>query len=165
MSVRSADPRLLHLVVRPIRQAQPSAYQSPDPPRCSKTASRPPTSAVHAGLGANQWHNPTVFVDPAVVYEERLAAHRSAHARLERLDARFAHARLGVFALTIMTGLVAWRAAVTRGFCSHPGTRFRDEHHPYAADLDLFGAGSVFEFERVLRVASGKARELDTLSC
>lgn len=26
-----------------------------------------------------------------------------------------------------------------------PGTRFVDDHHPYASDLDLFGSGSLFE--------------------
>jgi hypothetical protein len=140
-------------------------------------------------------------VDPAAVYHERLAEHRSAHARLERLDARFAYARLGVFALAIATGFIAWRAAVTpwillapgaaflvlmvrhdrtirardagaraiayyeRGLSriedrwigtGEPGTRFHDEHHPYAVDLDLFGAGSVFELLSTARTRDGE---------
>ena len=139
--------------------------------------------------------------DPAAVYQDRLAAHRSAHARLQRLDALFGHARLGVFALAIATGLIAWLAAVTpwillapgaaflvlvvrhdrtiqardaaaraiayyeRGLAriedrwigtGEPGTRFVDEHHAYSVDLDLFGAGSVFELLSTARTRDGE---------
>jgi hypothetical protein len=142
-----------------------------------------------------------VSANPAAVYQDRLAAHRSAHARLERLDARFAHARLGVFAVAIAAGFIAWRAAVTpwvllapgaaflalmmrhertirardaaaraiayyeRGLAriedrwigtGEPGARFRDEHHPYAEDLDLFGAASVFELLSTARTRDGE---------
>ena len=38
-----------------------------------------------------------------------------------------------------------------------PGTRFLDEEHPYAADLDLFGVGSVFERLCSARTSSGEA--------
>jgi hypothetical protein len=143
-----------------------------------------------------------VSSDPAAVYHDRLAAHRSAHARLERLDAQFAHARLGMFALAIATGLIAWLAAITpwiliapaaaflvlvvrhdrtirardtaaraiawyeRGLAriedrwigtGEPGTRFRDEHHPYAVDLDLVGPGSMFELLSTARTRDGEA--------
>jgi hypothetical protein len=37
-----------------------------------------------------------------------------------------------------------------------PGTRFRDEHHPYAFDLDLFGSGSVFELLSTARTRDGE---------
>ncbi len=37
------------------------------------------------------------------------------------------------------------------------GTRFLDEEHPYAADLDLFGVGSLFERLCMARTASGEA--------
>jgi hypothetical protein len=36
------------------------------------------------------------------------------------------------------------------------GARWRDEHHPYAADLDLFGRGSLFEFLCEARTAAGE---------
>jgi hypothetical protein len=143
-----------------------------------------------------------VSADPAAVYQDRLATLRSAHARLERLDARFAYGRLGVFALAIAAGFIVWFAAVTpwvllapgalflvlmvrhdrtirardaaaraiayyeRGLAriedrwigtGEPGTRFRDEHHPYAEDLDLFGAGSVFELLSTARTRDGEA--------
>ena len=39
----------------------------------------------------------------------------------------------------------------------NPGTRFLDEEHPYAADLDLFGVGSLFERLCMARTASGEA--------
>jgi hypothetical protein len=41
-----------------------------------------------------------------------------------------------------------------------PGTRFLDEKHPYAADLDLFGAGSLFELLCTARTKAGE----DTLA-
>lgn len=139
--------------------------------------------------------------DPATIYQDRLAEHRSAHARLERLHAWLAHARLGVFAMAIATGLIAWGAAVTpwillapataflvlvtrhdgvirardaaarsiayyeRGVAriedrwigtGEPGTRFRDADHPYADDLDLFGAGSLFELLSTARTRDGE---------
>jgi len=39
-----------------------------------------------------------------------------------------------------------------------PGERFRDPHHPYAEDLDLFGEGSLFELLCTARTAAGEAR-------
>ena len=41
-----------------------------------------------------------------------------------------------------------------------PGERFRDDHHPYAADLDLFGRGSLFELLSIARTRAGE----DTLA-
>ncbi len=41
-----------------------------------------------------------------------------------------------------------------------PGTRFRDEQHPYAEDLDLFGTGSLFERLSTARTRDGE----DTLA-
>jgi hypothetical protein len=37
-----------------------------------------------------------------------------------------------------------------------PGTRFRDEEHPYASDLDLFGPGSLFELLSTARTRDGE---------
>ena len=37
-----------------------------------------------------------------------------------------------------------------------PGTEFFDSHHPYAADLDLFGRGSLFELLSIARTRSGE---------
>jgi hypothetical protein len=41
-----------------------------------------------------------------------------------------------------------------------PGDRFRDENHPYAADLDLFGVGSLFELLCTAKTRTGE----DTLA-
>ena len=38
------------------------------------------------------------------------------------------------------------------------GGRFRDDHHPYASDLDLFGHGSLFELLCQAATASGEAK-------
>ncbi len=37
-----------------------------------------------------------------------------------------------------------------------PGTQFLDESHPYAADLDLFGVGSLFELLCTARTSTGE---------
>jgi hypothetical protein len=37
-----------------------------------------------------------------------------------------------------------------------PGERFRDPHHPYAGDLDLFGRGSLFELLCAARTRAGE---------
>jgi hypothetical protein len=41
-----------------------------------------------------------------------------------------------------------------------PGTRFLDDNHPYAADIDLFGVGSLFELLCTARTRTGE----DTLA-
>ncbi len=38
-----------------------------------------------------------------------------------------------------------------------PGDRFRDDSHPYANDLDLFGRGSLFELLSLARTRTGEA--------
>lgn len=38
-----------------------------------------------------------------------------------------------------------------------PGDRFRDDHHVYANDLDLFGRGSLFELLSVARTRTGES--------
>jgi hypothetical protein len=38
-----------------------------------------------------------------------------------------------------------------------PGERFRDDHHVYANDLDLFGRGSLFELLSLARTRTGEA--------
>jgi len=37
-----------------------------------------------------------------------------------------------------------------------PGTEFLDSHHPYAADLDMFGAGSLFELLNAAHTQTGR---------
>ena len=40
----------------------------------------------------------------------------------------------------------------------NPGDQYRDPHHPYAEDLDVFGAGSLFELLATTRTATGSDR-------
>ena len=144
---------------------------------------------------------PAVLEEPAVVYNDRLAAHRSVVERLEQLDARFAYARLGVVIAALAAAFLIWRTAIPpwillvlaatflvlmaghdrtirarraagraigyyeRGLAriedrwigtGEPGSHFLDEHHPYAADLNLFGAGSLFELLSTARTNVGE---------
>jgi hypothetical protein len=43
------------------------------------------------------------------------------------------------------------------------GERFLDPHHPYAADLDIFGKGSLFELLSTARTRGGEAKLADWL--
>jgi hypothetical protein len=63
------------------------------------------------------------------------------------------------------------RAAAAAAFCERglarlrhewqgkgdAGSDFAEEHHPFAADLDLFGSGSLFELMSIAATASGRA--------
>lgn len=63
------------------------------------------------------------------------------------------------------------RAAAAAAFCERglarlrhewqgkgdAGSDFTEEHHPFAADLDLFGSGSLFELMSIAATASGRA--------
>jgi hypothetical protein len=44
-----------------------------------------------------------------------------------------------------------------------PGERFRDDHHLYANDLDLFGSGSLFELLSIARTRAGEEALADWL--
>jgi hypothetical protein len=80
----------------------------------------------------------------------------------------------------VFLGLVVWhdrvlrekeRAAAAIAFYEHglariedrwagmgsPGEAFHDDHHPYEADLDLFGRGSLFELLSLARTQAGEA--------
>jgi len=46
-----------------------------------------------------------------------------------------------------------------------PGERFRDDHHPYANDLDLFGRGSLFELLSTARTRAGEEALAVWLKC
>ena len=80
----------------------------------------------------------TLFI-LAVMYHSRV---RRAHARAERAAA---HYRAGIARIEDR-----WSG---RG---NPGTRFDDPHHVYAADLDLFGPGNLFELLSIARTRMGE---------
>ena len=142
-------------------------------------------------------------IPPLDEYRQRRAARADEHARLARLDARLAYARLGtVGAIAICSwlifqfGVTAWllavpllafallaawhdrviraanRAARAIDFYDHgiarledrwqnlgePGTRFLTEDHLYVRDLDIFGAGSLFQLLSLARTQLGEER-------
>jgi hypothetical protein len=86
------------------------------------------------------WIAPLALFILAVIYHSRV---RSAHARAERAAV---HYRAGI-------------ARIEDRWSGHgsPGTRFDDPHHVYAADLDLFGPGNLFELLSVARTRMGES--------
>src|SRR4051812_787899 len=138
---------------------------------------------------------------PGDDYRARLEQRRASHSALTALDARYAAARLTVFLVTALMGVLWWRgiapawplAVPLVAFClliqrhdrvirgrdaaaraiafyerglariedrwsgtGEPGDRFRDDHHLYANDLDLFGRGSLFELLSLARTRAGE---------
>jgi MutS-like protein len=85
------------------------------------------------------WVAPLLLFIAAVVYHSRV---RRARARAERAAA---HYRDGSARIEDR-----WSG---RG---NPGTRFDDPHHVYAADLDLFGPGNLFELLSIARTRMGE---------
>jgi hypothetical protein len=85
------------------------------------------------------WVVPLVLFVLAVLYHSRV---RRAHGRAERAAA---HYRAGI-------------ARIEDQWSGHgnPGTRFDDPHHVYAADLDLFGTGNLFELLSIARTRMGE---------
>jgi hypothetical protein len=96
-------------------------------------SSRPATSFDY------WWIAPLALFVLAVIYHSRV---RRAHARAERAAA---HYRAGIARIEDR-----WSG---RG---NPGTRFDDPHHVYAADLDLFGPGNLFELLSIARTRMGE---------
>ncbi len=78
-----------------------------------------------------------------------LFIHENIHRALNRAGRAVAYYRFG---LARLDG--RWR-----GF-GQQGERFKEDHHPYAADLDLFGHGSLFELLCTARTRAGE----DTLA-
>ena len=85
------------------------------------------------------WVLPAVLFLAAVIYHSRV---RRAHARAERAAA---HYRAGMARIEDR-----WSGQ------GNPGTRFDDPHHVYAADLDLFGPGNLFELLSIARTRMGE---------
>jgi hypothetical protein len=90
-------------------------------------------------LGDYWWLVPVVLFLAAVIYHSRV---RRARASAERAAA---HYRAGI-------------ARIEDRWSGHgnPGTRFDDPHHVYAADLDLFGPGNLFELLSSARTRMGE---------
>lgn len=98
--------------------------------------------AIWAAARADLWWGVPVAVAAAfvalVLVDHAVAQRRTQHARLADYYAR-GLARLGF----------DWTAG-------NPGHRHRDDDHPYASDLDLFGDGSLFQFLSQARTQAGE---------
>ncbi len=135
--------------------------------------------------------------DPRATYEERLATHRAAAAKLRAIERSVSIGRIVFFIAIVLVAVLhfsGWiaipivafialivahdrfirrrrraEAAATfgergiervngtwqgKGF---DGSSFATEHHPFAADLDIFGKGSLYELLCIATTAAGRA--------
>jgi hypothetical protein len=90
-------------------------------------------------LGDYWWLLPVGLFIVAVIYHSRV---RRARASADRAAA---HYRAGIARIEDR-----WSGQ------GNPGTRFDDPHHVYAADLDLFGPGNLFELLSIARTRMGE---------
>jgi len=89
--------------------------------------------------GSYWWLVPTTLFLIAVLYHSRV---RRARARAQRAAA---HYQAGLARIEDR-----WSGQ------GNPGTRFDDPHHGYAADLDLFGPGNLFQLLSIARTRMGE---------
>ena len=90
--------------------------------------------------------SPAWILVPLAAFGVAVVRHAAIISARERLERAVAFYEGGLARLTH-----AWAG---RG---NAGERFRDERHPYSADLDLFGRGSLFELLCAARTAPGEA--------
>jgi hypothetical protein len=86
------------------------------------------------------------LIAPILVFGALVLVHEQVIHRHRRITAGIAFYEAGLARLEDH-----WSGAGT------PGANFLDEHHPYTADLDLFGRGSVFERLCTARTSGGEA--------
>jgi hypothetical protein len=91
------------------------------------------------------WISPWWLVIPAGAFAALLAFHAHVRRQRRRAERGAAYYRRG---LTRLDGQWAGRGRT--------GARFRDPHHPYADDLDLFGEGSLYELLCEARTSMGE---------
>jgi hypothetical protein len=96
-------------------------------------------SAQFATAPRYAWLMPMTLFVAAVIYHSRV---RRAHARTDRAAA---HYRVGLARIEDR-----WSGL------GNPGTELADAHHIYAADLDLFGQGNLFELLSTARTRMGE---------
>jgi hypothetical protein len=90
--------------------------------------------------------DPRWLIAPAVAFVALVVAHDRV---LRRRDARERSVRYYEDGVARLDGAFAGRGP--------DGARFRDPEHPYADDLDLFGAGGLFDLLCRARTAAGEA--------
>ena len=89
--------------------------------------------------------SPWWLLAPAAAFAVSMAVHARVRGQRVRAERGAAHYRRG---LDRLDG--RWAGTGRRG------ARFRDPHHPYADDLDLFGAGSLYELLCEARTSMGE---------
>ncbi|MEW4569898.1 DNA mismatch repair protein MutS [Tautonia sp. JC769] len=99
-------------------------------------------AVVTIGLG---WGSPWWLLAPAVVFAGLVIAYDAVGRSHRRAERRVAFYEAGLARIEDR-----WAGK------GDPGTRFLKEDHPFDADLDLFGPGSVFERLCTARTGSGK---------
>ncbi len=105
---------------------------------------------IAAGVAAylafgRHWFTPWALLLFALAFIALMVRHERVAAKLARAKRRVAFYEQGVARLEDR-----WQGQGT------PGTRFLDPKHPYAIDLDLFGAGSLFELLCTARTSLGE---------
>lgn len=111
------------------------------------------TFAIGAALALaiffGRWLGISWLAPPVIVFVALLIIHERVARRRDRADRAVAFYEAGL-------------ARLEHRFAGsgEPGERFRDPHHPYAEDLDLFGPGSVYERLCTARTHAGE----DTLA-
>lgn len=99
-----------------------------------------------------QWFAPVWIVLPVLAFAVAVAVHASARHRLARATRQVEFYRRGTARLE-----ERWAGAGNRG------DAFEDKDHLYAADLDLFGEGGLFELLCAARTPMGERRLADWL--
>lgn len=103
------------------------------------------------------WHKELLsgwwLVSPVVAYAALAIWHERVLRARGRADAAAAYYRRGILRIEDR-----WQ-----GSGGETGERFRDAKHPYSEDLDIFGAGSLFELLTTARTQMGEERLADWL--
>lgn len=106
-------------------------------------------AALALAIFFGRWLGVAWLAPPILVFVVLLIVHERVARRKDRADRSVAFYEAGL-------------ARLEHRFAGsgEPGERFRDPHHPYAEDLDLFGSGSVYERLCTARTHAGE----DTLA-
>ena len=102
-------------------------------------------TAILGALAWNEWLSFWWLVAPAVIFGGLIRRHERVVADLDAATRAIAFYERGLARLADR-----WMGS------GEPGDRFRDEKHPYANDLDLFGSGSLFELLSIARTRAGE---------
>ncbi len=100
---------------------------------------------ILTGLAYAEWLSPWWLLVPLVGFVALVAAYAHINRRRQQVDRAVGFSEKGLARLE-----ERWAGQ------GEQGTRFLDAEHPYAADLDLFGPGSLFELLCTARTRAGE---------